>query len=113
MIDSPRILTGYFNKPEWYPNLEKIVVWGEGKGAPERCPDQFGDERPSIEWANGVRSVLDGEASQHRLRDSYQVRRGPEEPPCHALHEEGQQAEMFRPYLRLEAFQGSRMRLPP
>ena len=79
-IESPRILTGDFNEPEWYPTLEKIVVWGEENGAPESWPDQFGDERPSIEWANGVRSVLDGAASQHRLRDAYRVRRGSEEP---------------------------------
>ena len=80
-IDSPRILTGDFNEPEWHPTLGKIVVFGDGKGASERWTDQFGDERPSIEWANGVRSVLDNAASQHRLRDAYrQVRRGPEEP---------------------------------
>ncbi len=79
-IDSPRILTGDFNEPEWYPKLKEIVVFGDGEGAPTRWPDQFGDERPSIEWANSVRSVLDGAASQHRLRDAYRVRRDPEEP---------------------------------
>ena len=81
-IDSPRILTGDLNQPEWHPTLGTIVVFGDGKGAPERWTDQFGDERPYIEWANGVRSVLDDAASQHRLRDAYrQVRRGPEETP--------------------------------
>ena len=78
--DSPRILTGDFNEPEWHPKLERIEVWGKRKGEPERWPDQFGDERPSVEWAHGVCSVLDEGASQHRLRNAYRVRRGPKEP---------------------------------
>lgn len=77
--NSPRILTGDFNEPEWCPKLGRIAVWGEGKRVRKRWRDKFGDERPSIEWANGVRSVLDGAASKHRLRDAYRDRHGPSE----------------------------------
>ena len=75
----PRVLTGDFNEPEWHPKLDKIKVWGEGNGAPECWRDKFGDERPSIEWATGVRSVLDCAVSKHRLRDAYRHRPSPED----------------------------------
>ena len=79
-IDSPRILTGDFNEPQWCPELEKIKVWGDkGGGAPEHWRDKFGDVRSSIEWANAVRSVLDDQAAEGGLRDAYRDCHRPEE----------------------------------
>ena len=66
--DFPRILTGDFNEPKRFEDSGKIVTFEEYEDGCWR--DQFGDERPRIEWINGVLSVLDGE-SQHGLRDAY------------------------------------------
>ena len=66
--DSPRILTGDFNEPKRFEDSGQIVTFEECEVGCWR--DQFGDERPRIEWINGVLSVLDGE-SQHGLRDAY------------------------------------------
>ncbi len=66
--ESPRILTGDFNEPKRFEKSGQIVTFEEREGGSWR--DRFGDERPRIEWINGVLSVLDGE-SQHGLRDAY------------------------------------------
>ena len=71
--DSPRILTGDFNEPKRFEDSGQIVTWKEKEDGCWR--DQFGDERPRIEWINGVLSVLDGE-SKHGLRDAYRARNG-------------------------------------
>lgn len=73
--DSPRVLTGDFNEPRHFRRSGQIVTWGEtihkdGGTSSPAWKDKDGDERPGIEWTNGVRSVLAG-ASQHGLRDAY------------------------------------------
>ena len=66
--DSPRILTGDFNEPKRFEDSGQIVTWKEKEDG--RWRDDFGDERPRIEWIKGVLSVLKGK-STHRLRDAY------------------------------------------
>ena len=75
--DSPRILTGDFNEPKRFEDSGQIVPWKEKEDGCWR--DQFGDERPRIEWINGVLAVLDGE-SKHGLRDAYRARNGFQAP---------------------------------
>ena len=71
--DSPRVLTGDFNEPKLFRDSGQIVTFG---GRPTgRSRDKFGDERPSVEWAEGVLSVLD-DKSEHRLRDAYRACNG-------------------------------------
>ncbi len=81
--DSPRILTGDFNEPESFKRSGEIVTFVEGthevggKSGPI-YRDKFRKQRqsrPSIEWTNGVLSVLGG-VSHHGLRDAYRDRRG-------------------------------------
>ena len=83
--DTPRILTGDFNEPESFLESGEIVTFGEGTyEAGGTCTqtwrDHHGVERPSIEWTNGVLSVLGG-VSHHGLRDAYRDRHGFETPP--------------------------------
>ena len=83
-IDSPRILTGDFNEPKRFGEPGQIVTFGEktrkgGETSTRPWRDQFGDERPLIEWTDGVLSVLDG-TSRHRLRDAYRVCNGFQTP---------------------------------
>jgi len=73
--DSPRILTGDFNEPQQFRKSGQVVPFGatiheDGGTSSQGSFSKFGVERPRIEWANGVRSVLAG-ASQHGLRDAY------------------------------------------
>ena len=82
--DLPRILTGDFNEPKAFGKAGQIVTFGgeahDDGGMPAgRSRDQFGDERPLIEWTKGVLSVLDG-ACQHGLRDAYRDLHGFEWP---------------------------------
>ena len=82
--DSPRILTGDFNEPKLFLMSGQIVTFGEetemgGATFTRRWRDASGDERPLIEWTNGVLSVLGG-MSQHGLRDAYRDRYGFEMP---------------------------------
>ena len=83
--DSPRILTGDFNEPRLFQRSGRIETFGEGTyGVGGTCTgtycDEDGDERPLIEWTNGVLSVLGG-VSHHGLRDAYRDRHGFETPP--------------------------------
>ena len=76
--DSPRILTGDFNEPKRFDDSGQIITWGQkadGRTSTRPSRDQFGDERPSIEWTNGVLSVLDGK-SHHGLQDAYRACNG-------------------------------------
>ena len=67
--DSPRILIGDFNEPKRFEDSGQIVTFEEYEDGYWR--DEFGDERPRIEWIKGVRSVLDETVSLHGLRDAY------------------------------------------
>ena len=83
--DSPRLLTGDFNEPRHFRRSGQIVTWGEtlhadGGTSSPAWKDKGGDERPGIEWTNGVRSVLAG-ASQHGLRDAYRDLHGYDSMP--------------------------------
>ena len=71
--DSPRILAGDFNEPKRFKDSGQIVTFG--RTSPGRWCDHYGDERPRIEWTEGVLSVLDGE-SDHGLRDAYRACNG-------------------------------------
>ena len=75
--DSPRILTGDFNDPKRFEDSGQIVTVQEYEDGCWR--DRFGDERPRIEWINGVLSVLGG-VSHHGLRDAYRDLHGFERP---------------------------------
>ncbi len=76
--DLPRILTGDFNEPKQFRESGKIVTW-RGKSSTGRWRDKFGDERPLIEWRNGVCAVLKGK-SQHGLSDAYRDCHGIQPP---------------------------------
>lgn len=85
--DSPRILTGDFNEPEYFRRSGQVVTFGGetsqedgGTSSPTVWKDKFGVERPWIEWTRGVHSVLAG-ASQHGLRDAYRDLHGFEAIP--------------------------------
>ena len=78
--DSPRILTGDFNEPKLFQESGKIVTFseelhGDCGRSKETWPDDCGDDRPRVEWTNGVLSVLGG-VSHHGLRDAYRDRHG-------------------------------------
>ncbi len=74
----PRILTGDFNEPKKIRESGQIVTW-RGTGRTERWRDKFGDERPLIEWRNGVCAVLNGK-SAHGLSDAYRDCHGIQPP---------------------------------
>ena len=81
-IDSPRILTGDFNEPMLFRQSGQIVTFGAERHeetSKQLWCDDFDDERPIIEWLNGVLSVLGG-ASHHGLRDAYRVCNGFQTP---------------------------------
>ena len=82
--DKPRILTGDFNEPRLFLSSGQIVTFaGEGDEdcgrSKQTWRDNCGDERPLIEWTNGVLSVLGG-APQHGLRDAFRDLHGFETP---------------------------------
>ncbi|MCY4597662.1 MAG: endonuclease/exonuclease/phosphatase family protein [Bryobacterales bacterium] len=83
--DSPCILTGDFNEPKWFEDSGQIVTFEEYEDGNWR--DDFGDERPRIEWIKGVRSVLDEAESQHGLRDAYRSPLGSKEPYPVTFHQ--------------------------